>query len=145
MKNIFTRWISGILFILIGLLIAIGPQTGFEPCQGLLELTSGRFVPMRCHWAAAAETGIGGAIALLGIFLLLFSKLSVRFGLNLGIAVFGIVAVLIPTKLIGVCITKTMQCNVLMQPMLMVTGGIVIAAALVNVYLLKDSWNNNIN
>jgi len=50
---------------------------------------------------------------------------------------------LIPTKLIGVCMIKTMQCNILMLPMLLVTGGLVIAIALVNVYLLKDSWNNN--
>ena len=141
MKNIFTRRISGIIFIVTGLLIAIGPQTVFKPCTALLELVSGRMVPMRCHWAAAAETGIGGAIAFLGLLLLFFpvgSKGSsqLRLGLSISLAVMGLVTVLLPTKLIGVCMTKTMECNLLMLPMLMVLGSAVIAAALANVFLL---------
>ena len=141
MKSIFTRWISGIIFIVLGALIAFGPQTIFEPCTGLLQtctdgVPSNKFVPMKCHWAAIAEIGVGGSIALLGLLLLLFRQVQVRFGLSLAQLVLGIITVFIPTKLIGVCMMKTMQCNILMQPMLIVLGCVVIAVSLANVLLL---------
>jgi len=91
---------------------------------------------MKCHWAAIAEIGVGGSIALLGLLLLLFRQVQVRFGLSLAQLVLGIITVFIPTKLIGVCMMKTMQCNILMQPMLIVLGCVVIAVSLANVLLL---------
>jgi len=148
MVKIFTRWISGVVFILLGLFIAIGPQTLFKPCQGSLQVVpagttsvmpasaNARQVPMKCHWSARGEIAAGGTIALLGFLLLLFSKELVRFGLCLSLAITGFSAVLLPTKLIGVCGAKTMECNLLMLPMLLVLGGLVIALALINIILL---------
>ena len=151
MKNTFSRWISGVLFVALGLLIAIGPQTIFKPCSGLLQIytegmqgqsmqqmppSDARYVPMKCHWSANAEIGIGGAIAFLGILLLFFRKSPVRLGLSLAQAALGLVTVLIPSSLIGVCMGKTMQCRVLMLPLLLVLGCLVIAVSLANVSLL---------
>ena len=138
MKNAFTRWISGALFAALGLLIAIGPQTIFKPCAGLLELLPGnRFVPMKCHWSGIAEIGIGGVIAILGLLLLFFSQAQIRFGMSLAQAALGITAVLIPTRLIGTCAAPTMRCNILMRPMLLAAGCLVITVSAVNVLLLK--------
>ena len=141
MKNTFTRWVSASLFIVLGLLIAIGPQTFFKPCQGLLQLyedgaASDRYVPMKCHWSAVAEIGAGGAIALLGLFLLFFAASQVRFGLSLAQLVLGLLSFLITTKLIGTCMSKTMECNLVMLPMLLVLSSLTIVVSLINVLLL---------
>ena len=155
MKIFFTRWISGVLFIVLGLMISVGPQTIFKPCSELLQIYSGgiqgqvmqgqgmqqtpsdtRYVPMKCHWSAIAEIGIGGAMALLGFLFLLSGKPQLRLGLSFAQAALGLVAVLMPTKLIGTCVGKMMQCNILMLPMLLVMGCLVIAVSIVNVFLL---------
>ena len=141
MKINFTRWISGILFIVLGLLIAIGPQLFFQPCDGTLQICvngepSDKFVPMKCHWSAMAEVGVGGAIALLGVLLLCFRRAQIRFGISLAQVPLGIAAILLPTQLIGVCSNPQMKCNELMFPMLIVLGSLVIALSLANAFLL---------
>jgi hypothetical protein len=68
------RIISGGGVIVLGLLIALGPQFLFKVC-GLTA--DGGFT--RCHWSAQAEIGIGGIlIAGLGIALILFANPRIR-------------------------------------------------------------------
>jgi len=148
MKNTFTHFILGSLFVVFGLLIAIGPQTIFEPCKELLEISTGgmemrgmasaapTYTPMKCHWSGVAEIGPGGAIALLGLLLLCFHKSQLRLGITFAQTLLGIMVILFPTKLIGVCMAKTMNCHLLFYPMMLVLGSLVIAASLVNGFFL---------
>jgi hypothetical protein len=141
MKNIFTRFISGSLFIVLGLLAAIGPQTIFQPCLDVMEvcvdgMSNNVFMPMKCYWSAMAEIGPGGAIAILGLLLLCFRKSQMRLGIIFAQTLLGIMAILFPAKLIGICMSKTHDCHLLFYPMILVLGSLVIALSLVNGFFI---------
>ena len=118
-----TRIIFGALIIVLGLPVAIGPQTMFKPCQNMLKVTNGqinedgevvitREVPMRCVWGARSLMGIGGMIALLGVAMIVFTSVKIRLGLAIGTLFSGIIALFIPTNvLVGVCIRAEMLCR----------------------------------
>ncbi len=130
MKN---RIISGITFIILGLLIAIGPSSLFAVC-GPME--DGKF--MKCHWTAQAEIGIGLGIVALAVLAIIFASKQIRIGLQLGIAVLSLIAIAIPTALIGVCGGEHMQCNALTRPVLLILGVITIVISVANtIYLFK--------
>ena len=163
MKN---RLISGIVFLVFGLLIALGPQIVFPVCripdlgeevtqqtseksmgmsdhnlgttEGTAEGTTSMCIPMKCHWTARAELGVGLLIALEGFLLILFGSRQIRFGLNAAIGLNGILALLFPTVLIGVCGSTRMNCRSLTFPALVIISGSVIAGSVINgIYLYK--------
>ena len=167
MKN---RIITGIIFIILGGLIAWGPQTIFPVCgihteQGLAETGSAmgahtseskhmententdQQTPMvmttdsvmKCHWTAQAELGTGILIGLLGLLLMIFKSGQTRLGLNLSAILNGILALLIPTALIGVCGGVHMSCRALTLPALIILSSLVIAAGAVNAIYLNHS------
>ena len=104
------RIIGGAAAIVLGLLIALGPQFLFKVCEPMGE----NF--MRCHWTAQAEIGIGALIAALGIALTLFASPKTRLGLVIGILLSGILALLIPHVLIGGCPMPSMPCRKIAFP-----------------------------
>ncbi|WP_051656543.1 DUF4418 family protein [Butyrivibrio sp. AE3004] len=128
MKN---RIISGITFIILGLLIAVGPQSIFAVC-GPME--DGKF--MKCHWTAQAELGIGLAIVFLAAGILFFKSEQIRAGLSIAAFALSIVSVLVPTKLIGVCGGEHMQCHSLTKPVLIILGIAGAVFALANTFFL---------
>lgn len=121
----------GTIFIILGLLIAIGPSTIFAVCE---PMDDGKF--MKCHWTERAELGIGLGIVLLAVLSLIFASKEVRAGLLLGIATLSAISVLIPTALIGVCGGEHMRCNSLTRPALIVIGAISIILALLHAFTL---------
>jgi len=104
------RIIGGVAAIVLGLLIALGPQLLFKVCESMGE----NF--MKCHWSAQAEIGIGGLIAALGIALTLFASPKTRLGLAIGILLSGVLALLIPHVLIGGCAMESMPCRKIAFP-----------------------------
>jgi hypothetical protein len=113
--------IYGITIIILGLLIALGPQFLFKVCtahDGALP---------RCHWSARAEIGMGMLAAALGICLLAFSDPKTQLGLAIGIFLTGIIVIGIPYALIGGCAAKTMNCRRIAFPALTVEGIILLA------------------
>ena len=72
MKN---RIILGVVVVVFGLLIALGPQFLFKVCPVVGD------VIMKCHWSAQAEIGVGALIAALGIALIVFANLKHGWGL----------------------------------------------------------------
>ena len=121
----------GTLFIILGLLISLGPSTIFAVCG---PMDDGKF--MKCHWTARAELGIGLGIVLLAVLSIVFASKEVRAGLLLGVATLSSNSILIPTALIGVCGGEHMQCNALTRPALLVIGVISIVIALVQAVIL---------
>lgn len=105
-------------------------------CDKLLELVSGKEIPMKCHWAGQAAIGIAViilAIAVTAIFVKRGHK-----GLMIANIVAGVVLFLTFTNiLIGVCASETMRC----QTTALWGKGIaivVIAASLVELLRGKD-------
>ncbi len=159
MKN---RVISGVLFVVLGLLIAVGPQIIFPICgvrttesetmqdtpnpkmsmgnESTENMGGGAAMssPMKCHWTGRAEIGVGALIVLGGLLLLLLRNRQARFGLTLALGLNGILALLIPTVLIGVCGSTRMDCHTLTLPALTIASGFVIVASVINAaYLHK--------
>ena len=79
-------------------------------CGKMLELVSGKQVPMKCHWAGQAAIAVS-VIILAAAIVALLSKNSYK-GVMVVNAVAGVVLFLVFTKLIGVCASEEMRCNV---------------------------------
>ena len=124
--------IIGIVFTVLGLLIALGPQFLFKVCEPMGDMI------MKCYWSARAEIGVGTVIAALGIALIVFTCTKIRLGLVIGLLLSGIHALLIPYVLIGGCPKDSMPCRKIAFPALTVVSILVIVGAgLYTAYLAR--------
>ena len=79
-------------------------------CGKMLELTTGKTVPMKCHWAGQAAIAIA-IIILAAAVMALLAKKEYK-GLMVVNAVAAVVLFLVFTSLIGVCASSEMRCQV---------------------------------
>ena len=79
-------------------------------CGKMLELVSGKEVPMKCHWAGQAAIAVS-VIILAAAVMALLSKKDYK-GLMVVNAVAAVVLFLVFTSLIGVCASAEMRCQV---------------------------------
>ncbi len=125
---------KGLSVLLIVLAIGIGVIPLFTDClsQGKsLTLQDGRTMPMKCHWTAIAEVGVGITLGLTGLLMLFSQRKETDRSLSvMGIAA-GALAILFPTVLIGVCANAAMLCNMIMRPTLVTLGTLAIVACAV--------------
>jgi hypothetical protein len=112
--------IVGSVVIVLGILIAMGPQFLFKVCLA----HNGAF-PL-CHWSAQAEMGLGMLVTALGLCLIIFTDPKTQLGLIIGIFLTGIIVLGIPHALIGGCAVKTMACRRVAFPALTVEGVILL-------------------
>jgi hypothetical protein len=122
--------LTGFSLLALALVLAIAPI--FSDCRSqgrTLTTKDGRTVDMKCHWTGVAEIAVAGPLALVGIFNLTSKRKETLRSINImGIAL-GALAILIPTALIGVCANPDMICNLIMRPVLILSGVLVIGAA----------------
>jgi len=78
-------------------------------CGKMLELTTGKQVPMKCHWAGQAAIAVS-VIILAAAIMALLAKKEYK-GLMVVTAVAGVLMFLVFTSLIGVCASETMRCQ----------------------------------
>jgi hypothetical protein len=128
--------VAAISLVLLAVLIAIVPI--FSDCLSagrMLTLADGREIPMKCHWTGRAELGLG--LPLLAVGLTMFFSRRKESYRNLGIVgvMLGVVTILLPTTLIGVCGSPDMPCHSIMQPALTLMGILVIGISLAAVIL----------
>jgi hypothetical protein len=133
MKN---RFISGVVVILSGFLIALGPQFLFKVCATMEDGFP------RCFWSARAEIGIGMLIAVLGITLLIFAETKVRLGLTIGVFFSSIITLCIPHALIGGCGMMTMACRRVAFPALTIIGIVLLVGSALNSFYLLSKEKN---
>lgn len=113
MKN---KYVVGALLLVLGLLIAFGPQMLFPVCEFNPEKA------MKCHWMSMAEMGVGLVIAAIGALQMVMGHAKVRQGLSMAAALLGVLVPLLPLKLIGVCMAQHMRCVTLTRPALIILG-----------------------
>jgi hypothetical protein len=124
--------ITDSIVIVLGLLIALGPQFLFKVCA----VHDGTF-PL-CHWTAQAEIGLGMLVTALGFCFIIFSDLNTQLGLAIGIFMTGIIVLGIPHALIGGCAVKTMFCRRVAFPALTIEGVVLLVySAFLVVYIEK--------
>ena len=78
-------------------------------CGKMLELVSGKEVPMKCHWAGQAAIAIC-IIILAAAVMALLAKKEYK-GLMVVTAVAAVLLFLVFTSLIGVCASEEMRCQ----------------------------------
>lgn len=125
--------IIGILIMALAVLIAVVPM--FYNCQHdgkALTLANGMKVPMKCFWTAMAA--IATAVPLFGIGLLqMFSRQKeTRTALGALGGILGIMAIALPTALIGVCMHPDASCNLVMKPALIFMGVLTLGLGVVS-------------
>jgi hypothetical protein len=122
----------GILLIVLALVIGIVPL--FTDCLAhgrTLTTDTGMSIPMKCHWTALAEIGVAVPLALIGLFNITSRRKETLRTINvLGLAL-GVMTILFPTVLIGVCKNPDMPCRMIELPTLILSGILVIVASLV--------------
>jgi hypothetical protein len=129
----------GIALIIFALAIAVVPF--FTDCQSqgkALTLANGTSVPMKCHWTGLAE--IATSVPLIVVGAMMVANRRKENLLNLGIlgSILGILVILLPTNLIGVC-QSAMLCNTAMKPALIVLGSLAIVASLAAIVLARKT------
>jgi uncharacterized membrane protein YeiB len=82
---------------------------------------------MKCLWSARAEIIAGVPLFALGAFLLFARRRETFRFIGSLTAIIGVLTILIPTAVIGVCMNSAMVCNTQMQPTLFVCGGLAVA------------------
>jgi hypothetical protein len=130
----------GVVMILMALVLAIAPI--FTDCESqgkMLTTADARTVSMKCHWAGVAEFAAAIPLGIAGIYALRSRrKETLRFAGLIG-ATSGLIAILLPTALIGTCMNPMMICNMLMRPILLASGIIAIVASIALIVLARES------
>jgi hypothetical protein len=86
---------------------------------------------MKCHWTGVAEIAVAVPLGLTGLFNLRKTRKDTARFLAVFGAASGLLAILLPTALIGVCANPDMVCNLIMRPTLIAAGVLAIAASVV--------------
>ena len=79
-------------------------------CGKMLELVSGKQVPMKCHWAGQAAIAVSVIILAVAVVAMLTKKEYK--GLMVVNAVAAVVLFMVFTSLIGVCASEEMRCQI---------------------------------
>ncbi len=134
--------ILAVILVILALVTIIVPQ--FTNCADdgrMLTLESGKQIPMKCLWSARAELALGIPLLVLGILMLLARlKETIRSLSVLGV-VLGILIILVPTSIIGVCANPDMDCLSIMKPLMIVVGILTILVSLAALVLNERRRN----
>ena len=112
------KYAGGFILLVLSLLFVIGEQTVAGPCP---VMPDGRF--MVCHWA-------GIVLVVLSLLHLAFKNDGMKLGLDLAVIANAVLLLMIPNRLIHLCIKNHMRCHTVMEPFVLVMGVLMIAAAL---------------
>ena len=104
-------------------------------CGKMLETTAGKQVPMKCHWAGQAAIAV--CVIILAVAVMAFLAKKEYKGLMVVNAVAAVVLFLVFTKLIGVCASAEMRCQIT-KLWGMGAAAVVFATSLVNLLSGKE-------
>ncbi len=129
--------IIAIVLMIAALALIIVPPLSNCASQGrAIQLPSGKNIPMKCLWTSRAEIGLGVLLLAVGALFFFSHELEARRFLSILALIVGILVVLFPTKLIGVCGNPEMVCRVFMKPTLLLIG--IVTAVL---GIAATAWN----
>ena len=99
--------------LVLGILIVLIPFVISPVCTKLLELKSGAFTHMACHWTGTAEVIFGIFLTAVNLYLLIFgfSDKSGRFAGIIQVIIAAAGFAVIDSKIMGICRNPMMACN----------------------------------
>ena len=131
--------ILGTAMIILALVLAIAPV--FSDCESggkMLTTADGRSVSMKCHWTGIAEIAAAVPLGIAGIYATRARrKETTRFAAIVG-AGSAVIALLLPTVLIGTCMSPTMLCNLLMRPILLAAGILAVVVSIALFFVARE-------
>ncbi|MFC1936314.1 DUF4418 family protein [Chloroflexota bacterium] len=110
---------------IVGLLVVLTPVL-FPVCQAMLELVSGKQVPMRCHWTANGEYVMGGLLTITGVLVAFTQSKEAFRNINVVVVLLGMAVVLLPIYFLPTCMHPEMACNLGTKPALIILGSIAV-------------------
>ena len=128
--------IIGAVLVVLSLVVAIVPM--FTDCQSqgrAIVLENGKTIPMKCHWSGVAELVLAVPLFVLGVMEIVNRNSLVNRYLSILGIVLGIFIILIPTNLIGVCVSPEMICSSVMRPILILCGILVVVASSIGLWI----------
>ena len=118
--------LTGNVIAVLGLLTALIPTVIFKVCEAM----DGKF--MKCHWTSQTEVAVGIATLVLGVLIVLSKEKAAGAAYAVASAINGVLVILIPTVVIGVCGSADMPCHSGTKPALIIAGALIIVTALIN-------------
>lgn len=100
-----------ILLPVLSLAFFLGLLTVFSPCGSKED---GGW--MTCHWAGQALKGVSGVMLVIALLHLLPGRSELKRGLDLALVPLSVLALLLPGRLIGLCMMAQMRCRSVMTP-----------------------------
>jgi len=132
--------VLGSIIIILALVIAIVPL--FTDCESQgksIVLANGKTIPMKCHWTGRAALAMAFPLAAVGLLMAVSRRKETQRALSVVAAVSGIMVILLPTYLIGVCASPDMICNMIERGALILAGVLALAVGLVGLVLARRS------
>ncbi len=125
----------GVIDSLIGVLIVIIPRYVFPSCEYIRQVSS----PMKCSYTRRAELAIGIVITIGGITMFFSKSREAVRAVSIILIGLGLMTILIPSYLIGVCASPEMPCHYGMLPSLNLLGGLLIIMSLISLFSSKGA------
>lgn len=132
--------ILAVIAAIIGALVIATPRYILPVCEHygkLMETKMGMMIPMKCSWTAQGELGVGLVILFAALLLMLSRQVETKRMINAILVALGIVVILLPTTLIGVCPNIEMPCNAAAAA-LEVLGGLLVIIAALGIYVASQ-------
>lgn len=123
--------IMGCALVLIPLVIVIGVNTWFQTCG---PKDDGSY--MACHWAGRAICAAAVMALVLAVLRLVMKDSMVKAGLDMGLAASGILMMLIPGRVISLCMMEDMMCRSHTQPWTMGLAALLTVAAIADLFII---------
>ena len=133
------KTVLGVGLILLALVLAIAPA--FTDCEShgkMLTTADGRAVSMKCHWTGIAEIAAAIPLGIAGLYTLRGRRGETKRMAAIVGGASGLMAILLPTVLIGTCMNPAMTCNLLMRPILLASGILAVVATVALFVLARE-------
>jgi hypothetical protein len=128
--------VIAVVILVLALVVILVPQ--FTNCSAegrTLTLQNGKTVAMKCTWSAKAELALGIPLLAVGVLMAISRRKETIRSLSVLAGIIGVLVILIPSSLIGVCASADMDCNSIMKPTMIVCGILIVLASLVALVL----------
>ena len=93
---------------------------------------------MSCHWAGQALKGLAAAMLLIELLHLLPGRAELKMGLDLALLPLSLLSLLLPGRLIGLCMMASMHCRSVMAPAVTVFSVLILLIAGLDLLLQRN-------